>query len=59
MYFKKGQLIRWDKLARGGGFEGSGVTGNPSLASAEFGRKGLDFKVNAAVEQIRALTAQQ
>jgi len=55
-YFKRGQLIRWDKLAKGGGFEGSGVSGNPTFASVEFGKKGLEFKVNAAVQQIRSLT---
>jgi creatinine amidohydrolase/Fe(II)-dependent formamide hydrolase-like protein len=58
-HFTKGKLIRWDKLARGGGFEGSGVSGNPTLASVEYGRKGLEFKVNEAVNQIRALTARR
>jgi creatinine amidohydrolase/Fe(II)-dependent formamide hydrolase-like protein len=49
------QMVRLDKLAPGGGFEGSGVDGDPSHASVEYGRKGLDMKVDVAVERIRAL----
>ena len=48
-------MVRLDKLAPGGGFEGSGVDGDPSTASVEYGRKGLDMKVDIAVERIRAL----
>lgn len=48
------QYIRQDKLAPGGGFEGSGVSGDPSRASAEYGRVGLEMKVEAALAQIRA-----
>ena len=47
--------IRTDQLAPGGGFEGSGVSGNPTLASAELGEKGMELRVDAAVRQIRAL----
>ena len=32
--------IRQDRLAPGGGFEGSGVSGNPTRASAEYARSG-------------------
>lgn len=49
------QMVRVDKLAPGGGFEGSGVDGDPSNASVEYGRKGLEMKVDVAVERIRAL----
>lgn len=49
--------IRTDQLAPGGGFEGSGVSGDPSRASAEYGRVGLDMKVDAAVRQAEALIA--
>jgi creatinine amidohydrolase/Fe(II)-dependent formamide hydrolase-like protein len=49
------EMVRVDKLAPGGGFEGSGVDGDPSNASVEYGRKGLEMKVDVAVERIRAL----
>lgn len=47
--------IRTDRLAPSGGFEGSGVSGNPTLASAEFGEVGMRLRVEAAVRQIRDL----
>ncbi len=46
--------IRQDKLAPEGGFEGSGVSGNPTRASAEYGEVGMRMRVDAAVRQIRA-----
>jgi creatinine amidohydrolase len=49
------QHIRKDKLADRGGSEGSGVSGNPTRASVEYGRKGLELKVDLTVERIRAL----
>jgi creatinine amidohydrolase len=58
-YFPRGKLVRWDKLAPLGGFEGSGVSGNPTRASVAYGKKGLELKVDAAVKQIKMLIAQQ
>ena len=49
--------IRTDRLAPGGGGEGMGVSGDPTLASAEKGRQGIRMKVDAAVRQIRELMA--
>ena len=46
--------IRQDELAPGGGFEGSGVSGDPTRASAEYGEVGMEMRVDAAVRQIRA-----
>jgi len=46
--------IRQDQLAPGGGFENSGVSGDPTRASAEYGRVGMKMRVDAAVRQIRA-----
>ena len=46
--------IRQDKLAPGGGFEDSGVSGDPTRASAEYGEVGMEMRVEAAVRQIRA-----
>lgn len=48
-------LVRKDRFAKNGGFEGSGVRGNPTHASVEYGLKGLQMKVDAAVDQIRKL----
>ena len=50
------QHIRRDQLAPLGGGEGSGVSGDPTKASAEYGRMGVQFKVQAALRQIRELT---
>lgn len=46
--------IRADRLADRGGFEGSGVSGNPTLASPEIGERLLRFKIENAVAQIRS-----
>jgi creatinine amidohydrolase/Fe(II)-dependent formamide hydrolase-like protein len=51
--------IRTDKLAYDGGFENSGVRGDPTRASRSFGRKGIELKVEAAVRQARMLLAPQ
>ena len=51
---KEGKWIRRDKLAAGE--KDSGVDGDPREASSELGRTLLDFKVEAAVAQIRSLT---
>ena len=50
------QHIRQDRLAPLGGGEGMGVSGDPTKASAEYGRMGVQFKVQAALRQIRELT---
>jgi creatinine amidohydrolase/Fe(II)-dependent formamide hydrolase-like protein len=49
--------IRREKLAKGGGFEGSGVSGDPTHASVEYGMKGIELKVETAVARIRELIA--
>ena len=45
--------IRRDKLAPGGDFKVTGVNGNPARASVAYGKQGLEFKIAAAVAQIR------
>lgn len=47
--------IRTDKLAPGGGSPDSGVSGDPTRASVERGVRGIRFKVDAALNQIREL----
>ena len=55
LMFVAPQHIRDDLRAPGGGFEGSGVSGDASRASVEYGRKAIELKVEAAVSQIRTL----
>ncbi len=45
--------IRMDARAPSGGFEGSGVSGDPSRASVAYGKKGIELKVETAVREIR------
>ena len=45
--------IRLEKRAKGGGFDGSGVSGDPTLASVEYGKKGIQLKVDTAVREIQ------
>jgi creatinine amidohydrolase len=46
---RKAQILPW------GGAKDSGVTGDPSKATAEIGRMGIEFKVNAGIGQYRLL----
>jgi len=57
MYVAPGH-IRDELRAPLGGFEGSGVSGDPSRASAEYGEMALQLKVDAALRQLRILMAQ-
>lgn len=45
--------IRQQHLKPWGGPTDSGVSGDPSRATAEIGRMGIEFKVNAAIAQFR------
>jgi creatinine amidohydrolase len=47
--------IRPDKLAPSGGGPESGVSGDPTKATVEIGKAAVEFKVNAAVAQYKAL----
>lgn len=51
------KLVRRDKLAKAGGFSGSGVSGDPTKASAEIGQALLKIKIDNALAQIRAARA--
>lgn len=51
------QYVRKDKLAPSGGFEKSGVSGDPTKASVEYGKKGIELKVETAVARIRKLVS--
>jgi creatinine amidohydrolase/Fe(II)-dependent formamide hydrolase-like protein len=50
--------VRMDAREPGGGFEGSGVSGDPTRASAEYGRKGIALKVETTVRELRRMMAE-
>jgi len=45
--------VRKDKIANGGGFAGSGVTGNPTKATVALGKKGIEMIVELTANLIR------
>jgi creatinine amidohydrolase/Fe(II)-dependent formamide hydrolase-like protein len=47
--------IRKDQIMPWGGPRDSGVSGDPTKATAEIGRMGIDFKINAAIRQLETL----
>jgi creatinine amidohydrolase len=47
--------IRKDKLADRGGFEGSGVSGNPTRASVAYGKKGLELKIETTLKRLKEM----
>jgi len=47
--------IRTDRIMPWGGPKDSGVSGDPTKSTAEIGRMGIEFKVNAGINQFRAL----
>jgi creatinine amidohydrolase len=49
------KLLRKDKFADRGGFEGSGVSGNPTRANVAYGKKGLELKVDTTVRRIKEM----
>jgi len=57
MMFVDPAHVRMDRLAPRGGFEGSGVSGDPTKASRELGEKLLQIKIDNALAQIRAAVA--
>jgi len=54
MMFVNRQHVRLDKRAPGGGSADSGVSGDPTKASAELGEIMMKIKIDNAVAQIRA-----
>jgi creatinine amidohydrolase/Fe(II)-dependent formamide hydrolase-like protein len=47
--------IRKDQIKPWGGAQDSGVSGDPMKATADIGKMGIAFKVNAGISQYRAL----
>jgi creatinine amidohydrolase len=57
LMFVNQSLVRMDKLALNGGFQGSGVNGDPTKATKAIGEMILKIKIDNAVAQIRASLA--
>ncbi len=49
--------IRKDRILPAGGGPDAGVSGDPTKATPEIGKKAIEFKVNAAIAQYNALKA--
>jgi hypothetical protein len=48
-------VLRKDRIQPWGGAQDSGVSGDPAKATADIGRMGVEFKVNAGINQYRLL----
>lgn len=57
LLFVNPSLVRRDKLAPNGGSPDSGVSGDPTKATAELGRALVQIKIDNALAQIRATLA--
>ena len=57
MLFVNSKHVRRNKLAPGGGYENSGVSGDPTKSTPEIGKLFLQIKVDNAVAQIKGLMA--
>jgi creatinine amidohydrolase/Fe(II)-dependent formamide hydrolase-like protein len=55
LLFVRPEGIRRDRIQPWGGAADSGVSGDPTKATVEIGRLGIEFKVNAAIAQYRQL----
>jgi creatinine amidohydrolase/Fe(II)-dependent formamide hydrolase-like protein len=55
MLFVDARHVRKNKLAPGGGYENSGVSGDPTKATAELGKVFVQIKIDNAVAQIKGL----
>ncbi len=57
MMFVNAKHVRKEKIAPGGGYENSGVSGDPSRSSPDLGKVFLQIKIDNALAQIRGLMA--
>ena len=55
MLFIRPSGIRKEQIKPWGGAQDSGVSGDPAKAAAEIGKMGVEFKVNAGINQYKAL----
>jgi creatinine amidohydrolase/Fe(II)-dependent formamide hydrolase-like protein len=57
LWYVAPEQIRPEARVKDGGFEGSGVNGDPTLASRELGEKGIELKVETTVRRVREMLA--
>jgi creatinine amidohydrolase/Fe(II)-dependent formamide hydrolase-like protein len=57
LLFVNAKHVRRNKIAPGGGYENSGVSGDPTKATAELGKVFVQIKIDNAVSQIKGLMA--
>lgn len=55
MLFVRPAGVRKDQVKPWGGPQDSGVSGDPAKATADIGKMGIEFKVNAGINQYKAL----
>ena len=55
MLFIRPAGVRRDQLKPWGGPKDSGVSGDPAKATADIGKMGVEFKVNAGINQYKLL----
>ena len=55
LLFVNAKHVRMKKLAPGGGYENSGVSGDPSKSTAALGKVFLQIKIDNALAQIKAM----
>ena len=58
LLFVAPEHVRMNELARAAGPEWSDAAGDPTRATVEYGRNGLELKIEAALRQIRTLMGQ-
>ena len=57
MLFVNAKHVRKNKIAAGGGYENSGVSGDPTKATADLGKIFLQIKIDNAIAQAKGLMA--
>ena len=57
MMFVNPKHVRKDKLAPGGGYQNSGVSGDPTKSTAALGKVFIQIKIDNAVAQIKSMIA--
>jgi len=57
LWFVNPKMIRPDKRLPSGGGEGSGVSGDPTKASPELGKIGVQFKIDVTIEALKKAMA--
>ena len=59
LLFVSPSSVRTDQIKPWGGPQDSGVSGDPTKATAEIGKAGIQFKIDAALRQLKTLSAER